>query len=378
MPSSPAPFEQPIYVVRPLLPPLTSYTEALKGIWERQWLTNKGPLHDELERALCAFLHIPLLSLTASGTIALTLAFKALQLSGEVITTAFTSPATPNAASWCGLTPVFADIDPTTWTLDPNAVERAITSRTSSILGVHIYGMPCDLKALQTIAKYHNLKLVYDGAHAFGTEINGEPITNFGDATALSFHATKFYNTAEGGAVAASDPEIKRRVDLLRTLGILNETSVVLPGINGRMNELEAALGLANLEFVEQEYRSRSGIAEIYRGRLKGIDGLSLFELPSNVRNSHNYFVVRIDRSSRVSRDQLNDRLKAFNVFTRRYFYPVCSEFPFYRDMNSSHPENLKVAHVVSREVLCLPFYGRLGAANAHRVCDMIEYVMKT
>ena len=377
MPSSPSPFEQPIYVVRPLMPPLANYTETLEGIWKRQWLTNKGPLHDELESALCAYLRIRHLSLTANGTIALTLAFQALQLTGEVITTPFTSPATPNAASWCGLQPVFADIDPITWTLDPNAVERAITPRTSAILGVHIYGMPCDLNVLRTIAKNNNLRLVYDGAHAFGTEVNGEPILNFGDATTLSFHATKFYNTAEGGGVATLDPEIKKRIDLLKTLGIQDETTVLYPGINGKMNELQAALGLANLELVEQEYQSRSHIAEIYRNRLKGIDGLSFFELPPHVRNSHNYFVVRIDKSSRISRDQLNDRLKAFNLFTRRYFYPLCSEFSFYRDMYSSRPENLRVAHSVSREVLCLPFYGKLGAANGQRVCDMIEYVMK-
>ena len=378
MPSVPAPFEQPIYVVRPLLPSLALYTEALKGIWERQWLTNKGPLHDELERALCAHLRVPHLSLTANGTTALSLTFRALELSGEIVTTPFTSPATPNAASWCGLEPVFADIDPITWTLDPNAVERAITPRTSAILGVHIYGMPCDLNALHTIAKQHNLKLIYDGAHAFGSEFNGEPISNFGDAMTLSFHATKFYNTAEGGGVATLDPELKKRIDLLRTLGIQDETTVVLPGINGRMNELQAALGLANLELVEEEYRSRSCIAEIYRSQLVGIDGLSLFELPSHVRNSHNYFVVRIDKSSRVSRDQLNDRLKGFNLFTRRYFYPLCSEFSFYRHMYSSRPENLRVAHGASRQVLCLPFYGKLGITNAQRICDIIKYVMET
>lgn len=378
MASAPAPFEQPIYVVRPLLPSLARYTETLQGIWQRQWLTNKGPLHDELELALRAHLRAPYLSLTGNGTSALSLTFKALGLSGEIITTPFTSPATPNAASWCGLTPVFADVDPVTWTLDPNAVERAITPQTSAILGVHIYGMPCRLDALQAIAKRHNLKLIYDGAHAFGTEIKGEPISSFGDATTLSFHATKFYNTGEGGAVATPDPELKKRIDLLRTLGIQDETTVVLPGINARMSELQAALGLANLELVEQEYRSRSDIAEIYRSRLKGIDGLTFFELPPHVRNSHNYFVVRISGSSRVPRDQLYDRLKAFNLFTRRYFFPLCSEFPFYRDLDSSRVENLRVAHHASREVLCLPFYGKLGATNAQRVCDIIEHVMKT
>src|SRR5215831_1124176 len=376
MTASPAPFEQPIYVVRPLLPSLPSYTEALKGIWERQWLTNKGPLHDELEGALRAHLRAPYLSLTGNGTTALSLIFKALELSGDIITTPFTSPATPNSARWCGLTPVFADIDPVTWTLDPNAVERAITPRTSAILGVHIYGMPCKLDALQTIAKRHRLKLVYDGAHAFGTEIDGEPISQFGDATALSFHATKFYNTGEGGAVATPDPALKKRIDLLRTLGIQDETTVALPGINGRMNELQAALGLANLELVEQEYRERSRVAEIYRSRLKDIDGLSVFELPSHVRNSHNYFVIRIDGSGRMDRDRLNDRLKAFNLFTRRYFFPLCSEFPFYRAMESSRLENLKVAHRTSREVLCLPFYGKLGETNARRVGDIVEYVL--
>jgi dTDP-4-amino-4,6-dideoxygalactose transaminase len=340
-------------------------------------LTNQGPLHHALEQALCTHLRFPHLSLVRSGTTALILACRALGISGEVVTTPFTFAATVNALTWCGLTPVFADIDPLRLTLDPVTAERAITARTSAIVGVHIYGMPCPVDAFQTIANRHGLLIIYDGAHAFGTEINGEPVLKFGDATILSFHATKLFNTAEGGAIAVNDPQLKPRIDLLKNLGIQDEVTVALPGINARMNELEAALGLANLDVVEAERLARSSIAEVYTSRLSGIEGLSCFSIPSHIRNSHHYFVVRIDnRHSRISRDDLYERLKTFNVFGRRYFYPLCSEFPFYRDFPSSEPRNLSVAHRVSREVLCLPFYGELGVAGAHRICDILEHVV--
>jgi dTDP-4-amino-4,6-dideoxygalactose transaminase len=370
------PFEDPIYVTRPLLPALDTYVATLEGIWERRWLTNGGSVHDALERALCAHLRVTHLSLVNNGTVALMLAARALDLAGEVITTPLTSPATASALTWCGLTPVFADVDPVTLTLDPAAVERAITGRTAAIVGVHIYGMPCDVHALARIAGRHGLRLIYDGAHAFGTQIDGEPVLRFGDATALSFHATKLFNTAEGGAVVVQDPRLERRIECLRNLGSADEVTVTWPGINGMMNELAAALGLANLELVEAEDRRRAEVAEVYLARLRDIAGLSCLEFPPHVRNSRHYFVVRIDHErSRISRDDLCERLTAFNVFARRYFHPLCSEIPFYRQLRSSAPGNLPVAHRASREVLCLPFYGDLGPAAAERICDIITYL---
>jgi dTDP-4-amino-4,6-dideoxygalactose transaminase len=375
--SAPLSFKHPVYVTRPLLPPLKAYTALLKGIWNRRWLSNKGQLHDALEKALCNYLRVENLSLVSSGTIALSLACHAFDVSGEVITTPFTSPATVNALTWCNLTPVFADIDPVTLTLDPDAVESAITPRTTAIVGVHIYGMPCKVDLLQIIANRHDLRVIYDGAHTFGTEIDSKSILTFGDATTLSFHATKLFTTAEGGAIVVHDRKFKQRIDLLKNLGIRDEVTVSLPGINAKMNEFEAALGIANLEVVEAERLARAEISEIYRMRLSTIDGLSCFEIPPHIRKSHLYFVVRIeDGVSRISRDDLYESLKAFNVFARRYFYPLCSEFPFYRSFPSSEPRNLKVANRIAKEVLCLPLYGELGTTAAHRICDIIEYIL--
>lgn len=375
---APRPFEHPVYVTRPLLPDLQVYTAALQGIWQRQWLTNKGQLHDALERGLCDHLRVSHLSLVGSGTAGLMLAFRALELSGEAITTPLTSPATVNALTWCGLTPVFADIDPLELTLDPDAVERAITPRTRAIVGVHIYGIPCRIGPLQAIADRHALRVVYDAAHAFGTEIDGEPVLTWGDASILSFHATKLFNTAEGGAVVTPDPDLKRRIDLYKTLGIQDEITVAVPGINARMNELEAALGLANLPLVEGERRARGEIAHVYCGRLSALAGVECVAVPTGVRHSQHYFMVRVTGASPVSRDDLYERLKPFNVFARRYFYPLCSDFSFYRDCPSADPRNLPVATRVAQEVLSLPLYGALGTTAAHRICDMIEYVLRT
>lgn len=371
-------FEKPVYVTRPMLPDLQVYQDALRGIWQRQWLTNKGQLHDELERALCDHLRVRHLSLVSSGTAGLLLAFRALELSGEAITTPLTSPATVNALVWCGLAPVFADIDPLELTLNPRAVERAITSRTRAIVGVHLYGIPCRIDELQAIANRHKLRVVYDAAHAFGTEIDGEPVLKWGDASILSFHATKLFNTAEGGAVVTSDPDLKRRIDLFKTLGIQDEVTVVVPGINARMNELEAALGLANLGRVEAERHARDEIAQIYSERLAALAGIDCVAVPTKVRNSQHYFMVRITDASPISRDDLYERLKPFNVFARRYFYPLCSDFSFYRDLPSADPRNLPVASQVTREILSLPLYSALGTIGAHRICDIIEYVFRT
>ncbi len=377
MQKPPAPFPEPIFVTRPLFPEFSDFQLALNGIWERHWLTNKGKLHDELEAALAARLRTPHLSLVSNGTAALMLAARALELQGEVITTPLTSPATVNAFAWCGLKPVFADVDADTLTLDPAAVKNAITPDTSAIVGVHLYGMPCDVAALQAIAQRNDLRVIYDCAHAFGTEIGGKPIADFGDASIFSFHATKLFNTAEGGAIATADSEIKRKADLLRTLGIQDEVTVALPGINARMNELEAAFGLANLKKLDAEWEARAKLATIYRERLAEIDGLDCFELPASVRHSHHYFVIRIDNERcKITRDDMYERLKSYNIFTRRYFYPLCSEFSFYRSLPSSNPANLPNATKAAAEVLCLPFYGALGGEAAGRICDAIIYLV--
>lgn len=370
----PTPFAQPIYVTRPLLPPIESYFELLRGAWDRQRLTNSGDFHVALESRLAQYLEVPRVAVTSNGTTALQLICRALGLSGEVITTPFTFPATAEVLTWLNLTPVFADIDDVTLTLDPSAVERAISAKTTAILGVHVYGIPCHLAALDAIAKRHGLKLLYDGAHAFGTRINGRSILASGDATALSFHATKLFHTAEGGAVVTADADLHERIELLRNFGIRDETTVSLPGINGKMNELQAALGLTNLKFVDAERAARLALAEIYRARLNAVQGFSCVATPAAVELSNQYFAIRIDDHARLGRDDLYEALKAYNVFARRYFYPLCSTFPFYRHLPSSSPDNLPVAHRVANEILCLPFYGALGAQNAHRLCDIIEY----
>jgi dTDP-4-amino-4,6-dideoxygalactose transaminase len=370
------PFDAPIYVTRPLLPPLRDYVALLEGIWERRWLSNEGQVHDALEQALCEYLRVRHLSLVANGTLALALAYRALKLSGEVITTPFTSPATVNALTWCGLMPVFADIDPVTLTIDPDRIETAITERTSAIVGVHIYGMPCEVGRIGQIAARCNLRVIYDGAHAFGAAIDGKPIAQFGDATTLSFHATKLFNSAEGGAIVVADPHFKELIDSWRMLGFRGEETVVVPGINARINELEAALGLANLGLVAAEQAARADIAGVYASRLAGRAGLTCYEIPPNVTNSRLYFLLRIDGSiAPLSRDALWERLKRFNVFARRYFHPLCSDLTFYRDLPSARAGNLPVARRAVNEVLCLPFYGALGVAAAHRICDIIDHI---
>lgn len=371
-------FSAPVYVTRPMLPPLERYVSLLEQVWQRRWLTNNGSMHAAFEVALRDHLNVPHASLTTNGTMAISLACRALDLTGEVVTTPFTSPATPNALHWIGLEPVFADIDPVALTIDPAAIERAITPRTSAILGVHIYGMPCDFDAIEAIAKRHGLRVIYDGAHSFGDTISGRPVLGFGGASTVSLHATKVFNTAEGGAVLTRDGALKEKIDRLKSLGIKDEVTVLYPGTNGRMNELQAALGLANLEGIAQEYEGRRAVAAVYRERLHGIGGVACFSLPVELTPGLHYFVIRVDQArAALSRDDLQARLKAFNLFTRRYFFPLCSEFSFYRDLPSSRPDNLPNAHQASREVLCLPFYGTLPVEDAHRICDMIEYSLR-
>lgn len=371
----PAPFEKPVYVTRPLLPDLSEYAAKLAEVWSSGWLTNAGRMHEELEGALSRLLRAPGLSLFNNGTIALLTACRALELKGEVITTPFTFPATPHVVAWSGATPVFCDVDPRTLTIDAAKIESLITPKTSAILGVHVYGMPCDVAAIQKIADRHGLKVLYDGAHAFGAEIDGRPIADFGDMTMFSFHATKLFHTAEGGALAPRDPALKARIDLLKNFGIMNETDVALPGINGKMNELQAALGLVVLRGLDEERRARAAVAALYRERLGVLEGLTCFSLPAGVRDSLQYFVVRVDAArAGATRDALYAKLREYNVVARRYFYPLCSDQPCYRDLPSARPERLPAARLAASEVLALPFYGALKARDAERICDVIAY----
>lgn len=375
MSSRPRPFDQPVYVTRPLLPPLEDYVERLREVWASGWLTNGGDQHQRLEAALAAHLGSPHLSLFNNGTLGLIVACQALRLSGEVITTPFSFPATPHVLSWNAVTPVFADVEPDTMNLDPARIESLITGRTTGILGVHVYGTPCQVQAIDDIARAYGLKVIYDAAHAFGAQIDGRPIASFGDATMFSFHATKLFHTAEGGALAVRDADTKRRIDLLKNFGIKNEHEVVMPGINGKMSELSAAMGLAVLDHIEAERVRRQRVADLYLARLARHDGLTALRPPPHVRDSLQYFVVRIDAGrTGVTRDQLHARLRELNIITRKYFYPLCSQYSCYRHLPSAQPAELPVATRLANEVLCLPFHGGLTDDDVHRLCDAIDW----
>jgi dTDP-4-amino-4,6-dideoxygalactose transaminase len=374
---SPRSFDEPIHVTQPLLPPLDEYNKRLAEIWEAKWLTNGGPQHAALEQRLSQFFDDSHVSLFNNGTIALVTACQAFRLQGEVITTPFTFPATPHVLSWNNITPVFADIDPVTMNLDPANIEPMITNRTSAILAVHLFGTPCDVTGIRAIAQRHGLRVIYDGAHAFGTRISGRSITDFGDATMLSFHATKLFHTAEGGALVVRDAEVKKRVDYLKNFGIRDEITVLMPGINGKMSELSAALGLLTLEMVEGEQNKRRAIADIYCARLNEIPGIILPPKRLGVLGSEQYFPIRIDAvSCRVNRDYMYSELRRFNVFGRKYFYPLCSDYSCYRMLPSAQASYLPIAQRVASEVLCLPFFGALTHSDVHQICDIITYIV--
>jgi dTDP-4-amino-4,6-dideoxygalactose transaminase len=377
VPVSVKPFKREIHVTRPLLPDLESVQEKLREIWDSQWLTNNGYQHQLLECKLMETLKVAHLSLFNNGTIALITACQALRLSGEVITTPFTFPATPHVLTWNNVKPIFCDIDPVKLTLDPNCIEDLLSPQTTGILGVHVFGNACDVDAIQEIANRHGLRVVYDAAHAFNTEIDGRGIGNFGDVSMFSFHATKLFHTLEGGALTFNDPYLKPRIDLLKNFGIKSEDEIVMPGINGKMNEVQAAIGLVNLELIEQERAKRARIVEVYRSRLADIDGIRIVGSDrgdSGIRQSYQYFVIRInEREFGCSRDFVYRRLKEYNVFARKYFFPLCSDYTCYRNLPSAASANLPVANQVAQEVLSLPLYGGLELAAVERICDMLR-----
>nr|WP_319493609.1 DegT/DnrJ/EryC1/StrS family aminotransferase [uncultured Desulfobacter sp.] len=367
------PFSEPIYVTRPALPDLGRFSNRLRQVWDSRWLTNNGVQHQELEQRLTTQLKAPGISLFNNGTIALVTAIQSLRLSGEVITTPFTFPATAHVLAWNGIQPIFCDIDPLTMNIDAEKIEAMITPKTTGILGVHVFGTPCNVEKIQETANMYGLKVVYDAAHAFMTEIGGKGIGCYGDITMFSFHATKLYHTAEGGALTYNDIHLKKRIDLLKNFGIKNEDEVMMPGINGKMNEIQAALGIVMLDELETERALRKKIFETYRSCLRGMDGVTLLPSSKTDVDSLQYFPIRINKDKfGLDRDTVYEKFKTFNVFTRKYFFPLCSQYACYRQLPSSSPTNLPVANQVVTEILCLPCYGDLDPKDAEKICAIL------
>lgn len=365
---------KPIYVTQPAMPPLDEFTEYLKKIWQNKILTNNGPLHQQFEQELAEYLGVKHISLFSNGTLALVTALQALRITGEVITTPYSFVATTHSLWWNNIKPVFADIEPNTFNLDPEKVEAAITPQTTAIMPVHVYGNPCNLDALQQIADTYGLKLIYDAAHAFGVKVNGNSVLNYGDLSILSFHATKVFNTIEGGAIICPDEKTKKRIDFLKNFGFAGETTVIEPGINAKMNELQSAYGLLQLKYVDDNIAKRKTIADIYRKNLIGIKGLRFLNDIEGVTHSYSYFPILIDsKEYAMTRDGLYEELKSNNIFGRRYFFPLISQFPSYKGLPSAHPSNLPIAEEITKQVICLPIYPDLTMDEQVNVCDIIK-----
>ncbi len=358
-----------ITVTSPLLPDLEEFHDMLREIWASKWITNNGSFHKQLEKELAAYLKVPYISLFTNGTLPLITALQALRITGEVITTPYSFVATTHSLWWNGIKPVFVDVDPATCNLDPSKIEAAITPKTTAIMPVHCYGKPCDTKAIQEIADKYGLKVIYDAAHAFGVEVNGESVLNAGDMSTLSFHATKVYNTIEGGAMVMQDEVTKKRIDYLKNFGFANETTVVAPGINSKMDEMRSAYGLLNLRQVDAAIAARQKVANSYREALRDVEGISFFDDMPGVRHNYSYFPIFIDAERfGKTRDALYQEMKEANVLGRRYFYPLISEFSTYKGLPSATRENLPVAYRLADTVLCLPMHHDLSDADIDRV----------
>ena len=362
-----------ILVTNPLLPDLKEFETLLEDIWQRKWLTNNGHYHQKLEKALAEYLKVPYISLFTNGTLPLITALQALRITGEVITTPYSFVATTHALWWNGIKHVFVDIDPETGNLNPNKIEAAITPKTTAIMPVHVYGKPCKTKEIQEIADKYGLKVIYDAAHAFGVEVNGESILNAGDISTLSFHATKVYNTVEGGAMVMHDEQTKKRIDYLKNFGFAGETEVIAPGINSKMDEIRSAYGIINLKQVDVAIESRRQTANKYREALRPIEGITFFDDMPGVKHNYSYFPIFVDAEKYgMTRDELYFKMKERNVLGRRYFYPLISTFSAYRGLESSRSENLPNAHKMAESVICLPMYAGLTDADVERVVESI------
>ncbi len=365
--------DKPIYVTQPFLPPLEDFVPLLQQIWDSKVLTNGGPFHQKLEAALCEHLGVPHISLFTNATIALVTALQALRITGEVITTPYTFVATAHSLVWNGIEPVFADVDPESLNLDPRRIEEAITPKTTGIMPVHCYGRPCDTEAIQRIADTYNLKVIYDAAHAFGVNCHCGSVLNHGDLSVLSFHATKVFNTFEGGAIVSPDAKTKKRIDHLKNFGFVDETVVVAPGINGKMSEFNAALGLLQLQHVNEAFAGRARVDAMYRERLARVPGIDCVATDPKATSNHSYFPVLVRPGFRTSRDGLYAELRAANIYARRYFYPLVSDFPMYRGLPSASPDKLPVARAAADQVLCLPIYPALTESQIDRIVDVIR-----
>ncbi len=365
--------EKTITVTTPLLPDLDDFNSLLKEIWSSKWITNNGQFHQKLEEALCDYLKVPFISLFTNGTLPLLTALQALRISGEVITTPYSFVATTHSIWWNGIKPVFVDIDPSNCGIDPDKIEAAITPRTTAIMPVHCYGKPCDNKRIQAIADKYGLKVIYDAAHAFGVEVDGESVLNWGDMSTLSFHATKVYTTIEGGAIVMHDEATKKRIDYLKNFGFASETEVVAPGINGKLDEVRAVYGLLNLKQVDKAINARHQVAIQYRQAFQNVKGIRFFNDMIGVKHNYSYFPIFINAEEYgMTRDELYFKLRNHNILGRRYFYPLISTFSTYSGLPSASPDNLPNATRIANEVICLPMHHELSTDDINRIIELI------
>lgn len=364
---------KPIYVTSPSLPPLDEFITYLEQIWESKWITNDGDFHQEFEKKLADFLGVKYISLFANGTLALIIALQELKITGEVITTPYSFVASTHALWWNGIKPVFADIEPEYCTIDPEKIEAAITAKTTAIVPVHVYGNPCKVEKIQEIADTYGLKVIYDAAPSFGVEINNNSVLNYGDLSILSFHATKTFNTIEGGAIICHDEKTKKRIDFLKNFGFADETIVVAPGINAKMNELQAAYGLLQLKTFDEQIAKRKIVNDTYRELLKDVAGINFLKNVEGVKYNYAYFPILIDQEKySLSRDDLYNKLKEHHIYSRRYYYPLISNFSSYKGLDSAKSENLPIANRISEQVICLPIYPDIESDAIKRVVDVI------
>lgn len=363
-----------ISVTLPLIPPFEEFIPYLQDIWNRKWLTNNGHYHRKLEEALCEYLGVPYISLFTNGTIPLITALQAMRITGEVITTPYSFVATTHSLWWNGIKPVFVDIEPHTCNMDPDKIEAAITPRTTAIMPVHVYGNPCNIQKIQEIADKYGLKVIYDAAHAFGISVQGKSILSAGDMSTLSFHATKTYNTVEGGALICKDAQTKQRIDYLKNFGFAGEITVVAPGINGKMDEIRAAYGLLELKYVDAAIEARRRVAVYYREMLKEIPGISYLNDIPDVKHNYSYFPIFVnEKGYGISRDALYEKMKTSNIFGRRYFYPLITDFSTYRGLDSANPQNLPVSIKIANSVICLPMHHELTDSDLERIVNVIK-----
>ena len=374
---TPVKLPHPIYVTQPLLPELKDFLPYLETIWENKILTNGGPFHQQLEQSLCEYLGVKHICLFTNGTLALMTALQALRITGEVITTPYSFVATAHSLLWNGIKPVFVDIDPSSMNMDPANIEAAITPQTTAIMPVHCYGRPCDVERIEKIADNYGLKVIYDAAHAFGVRYRGGSVLNYGDLSVVSFHATKIFNTFEGGAIICPDAKTKQRIDHLKNFGFVDEVTVVAPGINGKMSEINAAFGLLQLKGIDAALQQRQAIDARYRHKLAGVPGIDCLSMSEGQTTNHAYFPILVRPAFGVRRDTLYQILRDHDIYARRYFYPLISDFPMYRGMPSATSANLPHARIAADQVICLPIYPGLSDEQIDMVCTIIEHAAK-